>query len=121
MNSPRMAPVRAPSPAPSENDVDILDDLLPAESAEPPRKRAKIKALDVDDILNTEGRGPAEGGDDAEDSDAAFISSLQASSFRKASNLKGNSVKKGGGFQAMGEAKPGTFISGLLPSKEPLF
>jgi ATP-dependent RNA helicase DDX54/DBP10 len=35
--------------------------------------------------------------------DEAFIALQQAASFRKASNLKGKSVKKGGGFQAMGE------------------
>ena len=38
------------------------------------------------------------GGSDDED----FIALAQASSNRKASNLKGRSVKKGGGFQAMG-------------------
>ena len=39
-------------------------------------------------------------GDD--DGDAAFIATQQASANRKGSNLKGRTVKKGGGFQAMG-------------------
>ncbi|KAI9884826.1 MAG: ATP-dependent RNA helicase dbp10 [Watsoniomyces obsoletus] len=37
-----------------------------------------------------------------EDDDYGFIAAKQAASNRKASNLKGRSVKKGGGFQAMG-------------------
>jgi ATP-dependent RNA helicase DDX54/DBP10 len=36
------------------------------------------------------------------DGDEAFIAAQQAASNRKSSNLKGKSVKKGGGFQAMG-------------------
>ncbi|KAI9705405.1 MAG: ATP-dependent RNA helicase dbp10 [Candelina mexicana] len=36
------------------------------------------------------------------DGDEAYIATKQAASNRKASNLKGRSVKKGGGFQAMG-------------------
>jgi ATP-dependent RNA helicase DDX54/DBP10 len=39
---------------------------------------------------------------DSDDGDEAFIAAQQAASNRKASNLKGKSVKKGGGFQAMG-------------------
>ncbi len=36
------------------------------------------------------------------DGDEAYIANQQAASNRKASNLKGRTVKKGGGFQAMG-------------------
>jgi ATP-dependent RNA helicase DDX54/DBP10 len=36
------------------------------------------------------------------DGDEEFIAAQQAASNRKASNVKGKSVKKGGGFQAMG-------------------
>ena len=41
-----------------------------------------------------------------DDDDYGFIAAQQAASNRKASNLKGRSVKKGGGFQAMGEYLP---------------
>ena len=41
-------------------------------------------------------------GVDDDDGDAAFIASKQASANRKSANLKGRTVKKGGGFQAMG-------------------
>jgi ATP-dependent RNA helicase DDX54/DBP10 len=40
--------------------------------------------------------------DSEEDDDEAFIAAQQAASNRKSSNLKGRTVKKGGGFQAMG-------------------
>lgn len=44
-----------------------------------------------------------DGDDEREDEDEeAFIASHQASANRKAANLKGRTVKKGGGFQAMG-------------------
>jgi ATP-dependent RNA helicase DDX54/DBP10 len=41
-------------------------------------------------------------GMEVDDGDAAFIAKRQASANRKGSNLKGRTVKKGGGFQAMG-------------------
>lgn len=44
--------------------------------------------------------GLTEPGD--EDDDAAFIERSQAAYNRKPSTLKGRTVKKGGGFQAMG-------------------
>merc|ERR1719355_732 len=40
--------------------------------------------------------------DDVDGDDEDFIAAKQAASNRKASNVKGRSVKKGGGFQAMG-------------------
>ncbi|KAL8961903.1 MAG: hypothetical protein Q9193_001608 [Seirophora villosa] len=41
-------------------------------------------------------------GNDGSSDDADFIADAQAASNRKGSNLKGKTVKKGGGFQAMG-------------------
>ncbi|KAI1409608.1 ATP-dependent RNA helicase DBP10 [Hypoxylon sp. FL1857] len=89
-------PSRAVSPTPSENEVDILGSLF-ADSAGPSDRKSKKNVaqdgLDFDFL---------DGGDDGEDDDEAFIALKQAASFRKAGNVKGKSVKKGGGFQAMG-------------------
>ncbi|PFH59527.1 hypothetical protein XA68_12230 [Ophiocordyceps unilateralis] len=87
-------PRRAASPAQSEAELDILDSLYPVEEAQ---DAAPGQELDLDDILNV---GVADDGNG--DDDEAFIGLRQAASFRKASNLKGRTVKKGGGFQAMG-------------------
>jgi ATP-dependent RNA helicase DDX54/DBP10 len=96
---------RSPSPAFSENEVDIAGALFEndTEEAIPSLGKSKKTAqpvldLDFNDILNAGGDG---GSDD--DGDAAFIASRQRSSNRKASNVQGKSVKKGGGFQAMGK------------------
>lgn len=92
-------PHRAPSPAQSENEIDISrslfdngivresDDEAPA--VHPDRKAKMGEAETLFDGEN-------------ESDDAEFIADKQAASNRKASNLKGKSVKKGGGFQAMG-------------------
>lgn len=40
--------------------------------------------------------------DEGDDDDGSFIAAQQTASNRKASNLKGRTVRKGGGFQAMG-------------------
>ena len=50
--------------------------------------------------------GAIEHHDEDDDDDYGFIAAQQAASNRKASNLKGRSVKKGGGFQAMGGYLP---------------
>ena len=88
---------RAASPAVSENEADIFDSIF--DGSEQPLatdRRAKDQTeLDVDDILNADEAGGDEG-------DEAYIALQQAASFRKAGNLKGRTVKKGGGFQAMG-------------------
>jgi len=89
---------RAASPALSENEVDIGGALF-AEDLDDSLKLDKSAeqdgfGFDADGIFN--------GGDGSDDDDEAFIALQQAASFRKASNLKGKSVKKGGGFQAMG-------------------
>jgi ATP-dependent RNA helicase DDX54/DBP10 len=92
---------RAASPTPSENEVDIFDSIF-ADNGDDGGGRGRTAApeagdMDVDNILNVN-----EADDDAE-GDAAFIALQQAASFRKTTNLKGRSVKKGGGFQAMGQ------------------
>ncbi|KAI4686495.1 ATP-dependent RNA helicase dbp10 [Alternaria hordeiaustralica] len=83
-----MAP-RASSPALSETEFDIFDALAGGDDVQ---QEANLNAdLGVDlDV----------GHDDGSD-DEAFIAAKQAASNRKASNV-GKSVKKGGGFQAMG-------------------
>jgi ATP-dependent RNA helicase DDX54/DBP10 len=89
-------PRRAASPTASEPELDILNSLYPGEDEHGDSSRGAAADVDFDDILN----GP----DGAEDGgDEAFIALKQAASYRKASNLKGRTVKKGGGFQAMGE------------------
>lgn len=96
LHSPKadeMAP-RAASPALSESAFDISNALFPGDD------------FHGGDILG--GGGDANelgvdldiGGDGSDDE--AFIAARQAASNRKASNLKGKTVKKGGGFQAMG-------------------
>ncbi|PHH76080.1 hypothetical protein CDD80_1851 [Ophiocordyceps camponoti-rufipedis] len=85
---------RAASPAPSEAELDIFDSLYPGDDA---TGATPGQELDLDDILNVGGADNEDG-----DDDEAFIGLQQAASYRKASNLKGRTVKKGGGFQAMG-------------------
>ena len=92
-------PHRAPSPAQSENEVDISRSLFDngsisgsdneASSLHPDRK---ARMGEADTIFDNE----------SESDDADFIAEKQAASNRKASKLKGKNVKKGGGFQAMG-------------------
>lgn len=82
-------PMRLPSPAPSENEVDIAGSLFQEEI--PPG--------------SSDGRDAGGTFPDLEDSgsdDAGFIAESLNAANRKASNLKGKSVKNGGGFQAMG-------------------
>jgi ATP-dependent RNA helicase DDX54/DBP10 len=84
-----MAP-RAASPALSESAFDISNALFPGDDFDG-NVLGNGNELGVDlDI----------GGDGSDDE--AFIAARQAASNRKASNLKGKTVKKGGGFQAMG-------------------
>ncbi|OTB08173.1 hypothetical protein M426DRAFT_202095 [Hypoxylon sp. CI-4A] len=87
-------PARAASPAPSENEVDILGSLFTDSTSASNGKAKKNIAQDDNgfDFLD----------DGEDDGDEAFIALKQAASFRKAGNVKGKSVKKGGGFQAMG-------------------
>ena len=82
-------PMRLPSPAPSENEVDIagslFQDEIPAGSSDEGKVGGNFPNLE-----------------DSGSDDAGFIAESLNAANRKASNLKGKSVKKGGGFQAMG-------------------
>ena len=89
-------PRRAASPAASEPELDILGSLYPGENEDKNQGFSAEQGFEIDGILDA-----ADGGDDG---DEAFIALQQAASNRKASNLKGRTVKKGGGFQAMGES-----------------
>ncbi|KAF7133722.1 hypothetical protein CNMCM5793_005076 [Aspergillus hiratsukae] len=93
---------RAASPAMSENEFDITGALFQNDSdsdneqpsakfKRQPPKKVPSQALDFLGDVNED-----------DDDDAAFIAEKQTSANRKASNLKGRTVKKGGGFQAMG-------------------
>jgi ATP-dependent RNA helicase DDX54/DBP10 len=84
-----MAP-RAASPALSENEFDITNALFGGDTNREDQEHNGDLGVDLD----IEG----DGGSD----DEAFIAARQAASNRKSSNVKGRSVKKGGGFQAMG-------------------
>lgn len=87
---------RAISPAASENDFDITKSLFNGDIGSGDEDFAcsstkNLGTLDAGGILDLDSDG-----------DEAFIAGRQAASNRKSSNLKGKSVKKGGGFQAMG-------------------
>lgn len=96
-------PHRDCSPVASENGIDISHNLLDdddgssfseagaSRSKRPDRKSHMQNAENIYDL---------EAGSDSDD--AVFIAERQAIANRKASNLKGKSVKKGGGFQAIG-------------------
>lgn len=86
-------PHRAASPALSENEFDITKSLFKDDDA---GGNADLELLAAGGILDM-------GLESDGDGDEEFIASQQAASNRKGSNLKGKSVKKGGGFQAMGE------------------
>lgn len=93
-------PRRAPSPALSENEFDITKSLF-HDDVEEDEEFAPSTSKDVG-LLNANGILDL-GLESDEDGDGAFISAQQSAANRKASNLKGKSVKKGGGFQAMGK------------------
>ncbi|KAJ5920769.1 ATP-dependent RNA helicase dbp10 [Penicillium verhagenii] len=92
-------PRREASPAMSENEFDITSALFQKDNdsdsdagiPKPKYKKKPTPATQDLDFLGAE-----------DDGDEAFIANQQASANRKASNLKGRTVKKGGGFQAMG-------------------
>jgi ATP-dependent RNA helicase DDX54/DBP10 len=92
-------PHRAASPAASENDFDITkslfnDDIGSGDEDFTLSNRKDLGTLDAGGILDLESDG---------DGDEAFIAARLAASNRKSTNSKGKSVKKGGGFQAMGK------------------
>ncbi|KAI0453098.1 ATP-dependent RNA helicase DBP10 [Xylaria acuta] len=91
---------RAVSPALSENEIDILGSLLTDgdETSHVKTKHAEVQdgfGFDVGDLLDGDDDG-------TDDGDEAFIALKQAAAFRKNTNLKGTTLKKGGGFQSMG-------------------
>ncbi|CAG8961631.1 hypothetical protein HYFRA_00006168 [Hymenoscyphus fraxineus] len=92
-------PHRAASPTASENEFDITRSLFNDDSDGDDFAIAKGgkdgETLDAGGILDLSLESDGEG-------DEAFIAGQQAASNRKSSNVKGKSVKKGGGFQAMG-------------------
>lgn len=90
-------PHRAASPAASENEFDITSALLQDGADDDLFGGSTSKDLD-----SFGAGGILDLGLESDDDDEAFIAAQQAASNRKASNLKGRSVKKGGGFQAMG-------------------
>ncbi|RDW70470.1 ATP-dependent RNA helicase DBP10 [Aspergillus mulundensis] len=98
-----MAP-RAASPALSENEFDITGALFQNDSdseIEQPKPSKRKKAPAAQQNLNLDFLNEANAADSDED-DEAFIAERQTSANRKSANLKGRTVKKGGGFQAMG-------------------
>lgn len=100
--SERKMPHRAASPAVSENELDISNALFKDDGdsdAEESwtQKRRKQKSVPTGSLNLLEGDNNY--GDSDDD---VFIAATQAAANRKSSNLKGRTVKKGGGFQAMG-------------------
>jgi hypothetical protein len=87
--APIMAP-RESSPALSENEFDIFDALAGGEDSAQEMKLGADLGVDL-------GFGSDDGS-----GDEAFIAAKQAAANRKTTNAQGKSVKKGGGFQAMG-------------------
>jgi ATP-dependent RNA helicase DDX54/DBP10 len=99
---------RAGSPTGSEGGFDISRSLLLGDSesdgSESPEAESRavrwpkqVQTLDASTILDPNVDTGSDGG-----GDEAFIAAKQTASNRKASNIKGRTVKKGGGFQAMG-------------------
>lgn len=95
-------PRRVPSPAPSENEFDIGASLFSNHD------RRSNGSEDKGDG-GAEGTGWLTSGNDLNvmssdsgEDDEAIIAKQMAASNRKSTNLKGRTVKKGGGFQVMG-------------------
>jgi len=99
---------RAGSPTGSEGGFDISRSLFlrdyDSDGSESPeaesravRRSKQVQTLDASTILDLNVDSGSDGG-----GDEAFIAAQQTASNRKASNLKGRTVRKGGGFQAMG-------------------
>lgn len=94
-------PRRAPSPAASENEVDISRTLFNDDGDFGSDDESNAQHPDRKARMPVPGEMPDLEGDYSSD-DAGFIAETQAASNRKAANLKGKTVNKGGGFQAMG-------------------
>jgi ATP-dependent RNA helicase DDX54/DBP10 len=93
--------IRGASPAASENEFDISNALFGGSDVESDddtngrfhENKDRVARRETGDILGYESE---------ETDDEAFIAGQQQAANRKSSNLKGRTVKKGGGFQAMG-------------------
>ena len=81
------------SPAPSDGGFDIADALFGGEDEAFGQDEGNGAGRDVSGDMNVMGE---------ESDDEAIIAEQQSAANRKASNLKGRTVKKGGGFQALG-------------------
>lgn len=100
---------RAVSPALSENEIDILGALLTEEGHA--SSRVKTKHAEAQDGFGFDAEELLDGGDDGqEEDDEAFIALKQAAAFRKNTNMKGTTLKKGGGFQSMGNGVSPLFL-----------
>lgn len=106
-NYPTTMPRRAPSPTGSEFEFDIStaladnDFLSDDDNTRKGKPNTVANDQNINDIL------------DVSDGDEAFIAAQQAASNRKGSNLKGKTVKKGGGFQQMGLSSFEFWYAGL--------
>lgn len=94
---------RVPSPVASENELDISHALFANDNGNSSGSDAERELQHPDRKARMHAIGTMlDFGADGSSDDDGFIADTQAASNRKASNLKGRSVKKGGGFQAMG-------------------
>ncbi|KAL2827550.1 P-loop containing nucleoside triphosphate hydrolase protein [Aspergillus cavernicola] len=97
-----MAP-REASPALSETELDITGAIFQNDSDSEVEQTRKKKASKRKALLNSNPNFDFLGGTgDSDEDEKAFIASEQLSANRKSANLKGRTVKKGGGFQVMG-------------------
>src|SRR5271154_6328907 len=85
-------PLRATSPARSETEVDISASLFAGETFDRVDDQRYHAPAETVNLLP----------DAYDDDDETLIAGQQAAANRKSSNLKGRTVKKGGGFQALG-------------------
>ena len=90
-------PTRVAPPVASEHDLDIAASLFSPDELQNTRHAAELPSS-----KKKVSQQLIPGLEDSESDDAAYIASSLVAANRKASNVKGNSVKKGGGFQAMG-------------------
>lgn len=89
---------RGVSPPPIDNEVDISRSLFSRGDVESSEGDSEDSMV-VTNAAGAKDRRPSE---QSESDDDVFIASTLTAANRKASAIKGNSVKKGGGFQAMG-------------------
>jgi ATP-dependent RNA helicase DDX54/DBP10 len=93
-------PARSSSPARSENEFDISSALFADDVSEPARD--SIVEPNKTTTLSDNGFIPDIMAESSDLDDEAAIAQQQTAANRKASNLKGRTIKKGGGFQALG-------------------